>query len=149
MLLYNFTPTLLINLLLLSARLTSRKRHFNWTLTRRRFYMYVHSGYMWKDIVSYANSDLTISCFMSKNDQTYCKDLFQLCFTIFQLYTWKSSDRMVKYTWKILRLFFIINPLSPNPQKLSNTLKQFVGCCRQIVWVCLTILRCWCFKGYT
>ena len=27
------------------------------------------------------------------------------------------------------------NPLSANPTKWSNTLKQFVGCCRQIVWV--------------
>ena len=27
------------------------------------------------------------------------------------------------------------NPLSANPSKWSNTLKQFVGCCRRIVWV--------------
>ena len=33
-----------------------------------------------------------------------------------------------------------INPLSANPTKWSNTLKQFVGFCRRIVWVCLTIL---------
>ena len=26
-----------------------------------------------------------------------------------------------------------INPLSANPTKWSNTLKQFVGCCRRIV----------------
>ena len=32
-----------------------------------------------------------------------------------------------------------LNPLSPNPTKWSNTLKQFVGCCRRIVWVCLII----------
>ena len=35
---------------------------------------------------------------------------------------------------------FIINPLSTNPKKPSNTLKQFVGSCWRIVWVCLTIL---------
>ena len=29
--------------------------------------------------------------------------------------------------------FSIINPLSANPTKWLNTLKQFVGCCRQIV----------------
>ena len=33
-----------------------------------------------------------------------------------------------------------INPLTANLAKWSNTLKQFVGCCRRIVWVCLTIL---------
>ena len=33
-----------------------------------------------------------------------------------------------------------LNPLSANPAKQSNTLKQFVSCCRRIVWVCLTIL---------
>ena len=29
--------------------------------------------------------------------------------------------------------------LSAKPTKWSNTLKIFVGCCRQFVWVCLTI----------
>ena len=36
-----------------------------------------------------------------------------------------------------LRLF---NPLVANLTKCSNTLKQFVGSCRRIIWVCLTIL---------
>ena len=43
-----------------------------------------------------------------------------------------------------------INPLSANPTKCSNTLKQFVGFCRRIVSVCLTILWGWrlkCFKN--
>ena len=40
-----------------------------------------------------------------------------------------------------------VNPLSANPTKLSNTIKQFVGCCRQIVWVCLSILWNWRLKG--
>ena len=33
-----------------------------------------------------------------------------------------------------------LNPLNANPAKWSNTLKQFVGCCRRIVRVCLAIL---------
>ena len=37
-------------------------------------------------------------------------------------------------------------PWWTNPTKLSNTLKQFVSCCWQIVWVCLTILWGWCLK---
>ena len=32
-----------------------------------------------------------------------------------------------------------LNHLSANRAKWSNTLKQFVGCCRQFVWVCLVI----------
>ena len=34
-----------------------------------------------------------------------------------------------------------VTPLSTNPTKCSNTLKQLVGCCQQIAWVCLTILK--------
>ena len=43
------------------------------------------------------------------------------------------------YTW--------LNPLSANPANWSNTLKQFVGRCQRIIWVCLTILQGWCLKG--
>ena len=32
--------------------------------------------------------------------------------------------------------------------KWWNTLKQFVGCCRRIVLVCLTTLRGWCLNGW-
>ena len=40
------------------------------------------------------------------------------------------------------------NLLSVSPTKSSNTLKQFLGYCRRIVWVCLTILRL-ALKGLT
>ena len=33
-----------------------------------------------------------------------------------------------------------VKPLSADPVKWSNTLKQFVSNSRRIVWVCLTIL---------
>ena len=36
-----------------------------------------------------------------------------------------------------------VNPLSANPTKWSNTLKQFVGFCRRIVWVYLTFFGGW------
>ena len=29
----------------------------------------------------------------------------------------------------------------------THSIKQFVGCYQQIVWVCLTILWSWCLKG--
>ena len=42
----------------------------------------------------------------------------------------------------------IFNPLRAKPTIWSNnTLKQFVDCCQQFVWVCLTILRGWRLKG--
>ena len=31
-----------------------------------------------------------------------------------------------------------LNTLGDNPTEWSNTLKEFVGCCRRIVWLCLT-----------
>ena len=34
---------------------------------------------------------------------------------------------------KLLGYGSLFNPLNANPTKLSNTLKQFVGCCRRIV----------------
>ena len=37
------------------------------------------------------------------------------------------------------------NPLSTNPTKWSNTLKQFAGNSRRTIWVRLTILWGWCF----
>ena len=37
----------------------------------------------------------------------------------------------------------IINPLSANPTKWSNTLKQLLDNSRRIVWVCLVILWGW------
>ena len=45
--------------------------------------------------------------------------------------------RLIKLAAEFLvsSLAFVIIPLSDNPTKLSNTLKQFVSCCRRIVWV--------------
>ena len=42
---------------------------------------------------------------------------------------------------------FCNNPLSANPTKWSNALKQFVDKSRRIVWVCLTILSGWRLKA--
>ena len=42
----------------------------------------------------------------------------------------------------------ILNPVNANSTKWSNTVKQFVGFCRRIVWACLTILWGWSLKCY-
>ena len=58
----------------------------------------------------------------------------------------KHVDVLVKFvgTWVFSAN---ISSLSGNPIKWSNTLKKFVGCCRRIVWVCLTILSGWHLKS--
>ena len=33
----------------------------------------------------------------------------------------------------------VSQPFKCLPSKWSNTLKQFVGCCHQVIWVCMTI----------
>ena len=52
-----------------------------------------------------------------------------------------------KCIWKPLGGQRVINPLSANPTKWSNTLTQFIDNCRQTVWVSLTILWYWRLKG--
>ena len=49
------------------------------------------------------------------------------------------------FLWTDRRLCF--NPLSANPTKWLNTLKQFVDFCWRNVWVCLTFLWGWRLKG--
>ena len=76
----------------------------------------------------------------------YCSvfhNLIQVNYTVVLLY-WIMKFSCYVY----IGLFWLfINLLSTNFTKWSNTLKQFVGCYRQIVWVCLTILWDWRFKG--
>ena len=60
-------------------------------------------------------------------------------------------NRLLLWTLTIQEDFFFktivtvisknLNPSSANRTKWSNTLKQFVGGCRQIVWMCLTFCR--------
>ena len=66
----------------------------------------------------------------------------------------KKHSGTVAFLWILWNTFFYrtfrwlhLNPLTTKPTKWSNTLKQFVDCCRQIVWVCLAILRGWRLKG--
>ena len=48
-----------------------------------------------------------------------------------------------------LHTFLHINPLSTNPTKWWNTLKQFFGNSRQVIWVRLTFLWGWHLKCWT
>ena len=59
----------------------------------------------------------------------------------------QTKPRNARYKLLMVHTFFpIFNPLSANPSKWPNTLKQFIVC-RQIVRVCLTILWNWRLKG--
>ena len=51
------------------------------------------------------------------------------------------------YCWHYYTLCKIFNLSSANPTKWSNTLKQCVGFCRRIVWVCLTTSWSWRLKS--
>ena len=54
-------------------------------------------------------------------------------------------ERTVEYIFNFCKSCFL-NPLSGNPTESSNTLKQCVGFCWRIVWVCVTILWGWSLK---
>ena len=60
-----------------------------------------------------------------------------------QTYKKEHFAKIVNYFSKTVHL----KSLSTHPTKWSNTLKQFVGCCWRIVWLGLTILWGWCWKG--
>ena len=83
--------------------------------------------------------------------------VFQIILNFEKLY-WNFKCKAMKFQEAvILRLRQILykkamslsnfNPLSANPKKWSNILKQFFGNSRQVVWVCLTILWVWRLKG--
>ena len=55
---------------------------------------------------------------------------------------WSTFSSIRTDYGQILRIFL----RSANPTKWSNTLKQFVGYCQWIVWVCLTIFGSCCLK---
>ena len=68
----------------------------------------------------------------------------------------KIFDRILNNPLNLFVCLFIcffvsgrFNPLSTNPTKWSNTLNQFVGCCRRIISVCLTNFVGLAIKGLT
>ena len=70
------------------------------------------------------------SCLRYTKENKMCLTVF--CYPIFSL--------LVILVLVIAEFEVNFHPLSANPQKWSCTLKEFVGFCRRIVWVCLTIL---------
>lgn len=74
--------------------------------------------------------------------QTILKQVryFGKSFCVVLRYRWRCKRVQVIFRYmhcetfcKILTKAF--NPLNTNPTEWSNTLEQFVGCCRQIFWV--------------
>ena len=49
------------------------------------------------------------------------------------------SSKKQKLLWLIESFWFSFIPLSANPTRRPNTLKQFVGNSQRIIWVCLRI----------
>ena len=104
--------------------------------------------------------DLLLYCheFLVSNLVWILQDVFEylswcspLCWSFTQGTITKADSRCliakVKLKWIVLAFLLILTFLSSNPTKRSNRLKQFVGCCRRIVWARLTILWGWRLKG--
>ena len=79
---------------------------------------------------------------------TFMPEGFSFYFAVTQR-SYEALLKPSKMSWSPWGFLNIFKPLSANPTKCSKTLKQVDGCCRRIVWVCLTILCGWCLKGYT
>ena len=86
---------------------------------------------LWKGKVQFAYNVAICSFFFVGQCDTRC---FLLIFWI----SWSLLIDLLK--WLLFLSMWPLNPLSANPSKWSNTLKQFVGCCQRIVWISLTIL---------
>ena len=86
---------------------------------------------VWKGKVQFAYNVAICSFFFVGQCDTRC---FLLIFWIF----WSLLIDLLK--WLLFLSIWPLNPLSANPSKWSNTLKQFVGCCQRIIWVSLIIL---------
>ena len=79
------------------------------------------------------------------------KSLFALSpLSIFYFFFKKNVNMVNADKKRISRLYYPhVNLLSASPTKWSNTLKQFVGFCRRIVWMCFTMLSGLALKGLT
>ena len=93
--------------------------------------------------------------------QRHCHNVQVRCSWLWQVFFQWSGIALGYFTTIIVMLnIFLIykairyctyinwfNPLSANPIKWSNTLKQFVRNSRRIVWMCLTNFEGLAFKG--
>ena len=93
----------------------------------------------------------------------FFSSVFSLIWTEYSIQTRKNTDQknfeyghflrsvyIVQISFKetlVTLIFLSIHSLSANPTKWSNTLKQFFGNIRGIVWLYLTILWGWHLKG--
>ena len=63
-------------------------------------------------------------------------------------FNYRKCEKSINSTKDIVLEIPPINPLGVNSTKWSNTLKQFFGNSRRIVWVCLTIFQVGALKCY-
>ena len=72
---------------------------------------------------------------------------YKACFGFSMMSNSKSANLSHMIVLSMYFQKWFINPLSTNTTKWSNTLKLFVGNGGWIMWVCLTILWGWHWKG--
>ena len=88
-----------------------------------------------------------ICSFVSSYKMSHHLDCICFCFFFMQLLSnlFVFTIKANRMYWPVLKFVSILlhhlnlKPLSTNSTKWSSVLKQFVGCCWQIVTVCLTI----------
>ena len=68
-------------------------------------------------------------------------------FKLVPIVTFCNINKIYIYRKNFVCFGRLFNPFRANPRKWSNTLKEFVGKSRRIVWECLIILWGWLLKG--
>ena len=108
-----------------------------WAILRQNVYVQT-----WKLVKTYFSK--TRFTRQLKNLKDFAKLWDEVCFVSFNSFR-PNVDlyRQRDFFFRGIAALSIFNLLSANPTKWSSTLKQFVGCCRRIVWMCLTILWGW------
>ena len=127
------------------------------------FVVYQHKGYSrdnhltlsWWRSLSYKNQSIAMDSFLYDRDLRHERVKLNKVLSnnnclsyIYRIWLFPISNQNT-YLRISMAAFTIsyINPVNANPREWSNTLKQFVGYCPRIVWVCLTILWSWGLKG--
>ena len=109
---------------LLLAKLQASAYKFTKRITPSRvFYTFLKMYQIAQSVINVSTKILKVSSFFMLPISYWCWEY------------WKAS---LLYKRRVFHYPF--NPLNTNPPKWSNTLKQFIGYCQRIVWVCLTIL---------
>ena len=133
-----------------------KNAEYHWWYTRLRFRTLFTISFLLSGKKIFSLLRIAICISVEENSVSFyiTKDIFTVASQTFSIFAFIYSFYfcIFMYVFFILFLSFhgfpwYFNPLSAKPTKWSNTLKQFSGSSRRIVWVCLTTLCGWRLKG--